>query len=142
MSWFENKKILVPWDFSKLSQQALHEALEMATSPDQVMVVHVTAILSANDPGMVWGTIDDETRREQLASKFNEMVSDLPEKPAFHVRFGDPGSEICRAAEELGCNCIVIPSHGRTGLQHFLIGSVAERVVRLAPCPVFVLRSS
>lgn len=57
------------------------------------------------------------------------------------VRIGDPGGEIAAFAEELGAELIVLPSHGRTGLRRLLIGSVAERVIRLAHCPVLVLRN-
>jgi nucleotide-binding universal stress UspA family protein len=48
--------------------------------------------------------------------------------------------EISRYAEEAGAELIVMPSHGRTGIKHFALGSVAERVLRRAPCPVLVLR--
>ena len=54
---------------------------------------------------------------------------------------GDPGHEITEYAEEIGASLIITPSHGRTGLSRLLIGSVAERVVRLAKCPVMVLKS-
>jgi nucleotide-binding universal stress UspA family protein len=56
------------------------------------------------------------------------------------VRFGDPGREIAAHAEELHAELIVMPSHGRTGLSRLFIGSVAERVVRLAHCPVLILK--
>jgi nucleotide-binding universal stress UspA family protein len=56
------------------------------------------------------------------------------------VRIGDPGAEIVKVATELKAGLIVMPSHGRTGLKHLLLGSVAERVVRTATCPVLVLR--
>lgn len=142
MSWFSGKKILVPWDYSSLAKDALRQALIMADSPEQIEVAHVTAILSATDPGVVWGTVDDATRQKHLQDAFEEQIADLSVSLPFHVKFGDPGSEICDLAEELKCDCIVLPSHGRTGLQHLLIGSVAERVVRLAHCPVIVLRSN
>ena len=58
----------------------------------------------------------------------------------FHVRFGDPGREIAAFAESQHADLIVMPSHGRTGLSRILIGSVAERVVRLAHCPVLILK--
>ena len=54
---------------------------------------------------------------------------------------GDPGHQIAEFAKEAGAGLIVMPSHGRTGLTHLLIGSVAERVVRFAHCPVLVLRN-
>ena len=62
------------------------------------------------------------------------------EKVDFQVRFGDPGREIAAFAEKLHAELIVMPSHGRTGLSRSLIGSVAERVVRLAHCPVLILK--
>ena len=62
------------------------------------------------------------------------------EKVDFQVRFGDPGREIAALAEELHAELNVMPSHGRTGLSRLFIGSVAERVVRLAHCPVLILK--
>ena len=59
-----------------------------------------------------------------------------------HVSYGDPGMEIAKFAEDVKADLVVISSHGRRGWQRLLIGSVAERVVRLAHCPVFVLKSS
>ena len=56
------------------------------------------------------------------------------------VEFGDPGNQIVDFAERISAELIVIPSHGRTGIERLLLGSVAERVARLAPCPVLVLR--
>ena len=56
------------------------------------------------------------------------------------VEVGVPFVEIVRAARESGTDLIVMGSHGRTGLEHLLIGSVAERVVRKAPCSVLVVR--
>src|SRR4029453_11822165 len=56
-----------------------------------------------------------------------------------HVAIGEPFNEICRMGEQENASLIVIGSHGRTGLSHVLLGSVAERVVRHAPCPVLVV---
>ena len=53
---------------------------------------------------------------------------------------GDPGSEITKLAKEVGAHLIIMPSHGRTGISRLLLGSVAERVLRLSHCPVLVLR--
>ena len=53
---------------------------------------------------------------------------------------GNPYLEIVRLAEEESVDLIVLGTHGRTGLKHFLIGSVAEKVLRKAPCPVLVVR--
>ena len=53
---------------------------------------------------------------------------------------GTPATDICRLAKDNGASLIVLSSHGRSGVKHFLLGSVAERVVRHAPCPVLVMR--
>lgn len=58
------------------------------------------------------------------------------------LRDSSPPRAICKYAEQIGADLIVIATHGRTGVEHLLIGSVAERVVRLASCPVLTLRSS
>jgi nucleotide-binding universal stress UspA family protein len=57
------------------------------------------------------------------------------------VSFGNAGFRISEYAQEIGADLIVIPSHGRTGIERMLIGSVAERVVQHSHCPVLVLRS-
>jgi nucleotide-binding universal stress UspA family protein len=56
------------------------------------------------------------------------------------IDFGDPGQQIAAFARDIHADLIVLPSHGRTGLARLMIGSVAERVVRLSHCPVLVLR--
>ena len=56
------------------------------------------------------------------------------------VATGQPADAVVRVAQERGVDLIVMATHGRTGLQHILLGSVAEKVVRLAPCPVLTVR--
>jgi universal stress protein A len=56
------------------------------------------------------------------------------------VRYGHPVDQICRYAQKMRIDLLVLGSHGRTGVSHFLVGSVAERVVRASPCPVLVTR--
>jgi nucleotide-binding universal stress UspA family protein len=56
------------------------------------------------------------------------------------VRFGDPGHEIARYAEDVSAGLIVVSPHGKSGLERLLIGSVADRVVRLAHCPVLLMK--
>lgn len=141
MKNFRDKTIVVPWDFSKMCEQALVEALDIAQNPDQVRVIHVTPYPSAVEPSIVWGTYSEENIRNNLQKSFLEEVpTEKYPNVQFTALFGDPGSEITRFAKDVGAGLIVIPSHGRTGVKRFLLGSVAERVVRLAPCPVLVLR--
>jgi nucleotide-binding universal stress UspA family protein len=56
------------------------------------------------------------------------------------VRYGNPVTEICRYARKQPLNLLILGTHGRTGLKHFLLGSVAERIVRVSPCPVLTVR--
>jgi nucleotide-binding universal stress UspA family protein len=56
------------------------------------------------------------------------------------VATGDPANAIVQAAQDLGVDLIVMATHGRTGLQHVFLGSVAEKVIRHAPCPVLAIR--
>ncbi len=141
MQFFTNQPIIVPWDFSEMSNDALQKALELAESPKQIEVVHVTPYPSVMEPNVVWGTFTEEGVRENLIEYFHkDLPADKYEGLKFTVLFGDPGSEITNRAKEVDAGLIVISSHGRTGIKRFLLGSVAERVTRLAPCPVLVLR--
>ncbi len=140
MSWFQGKKIVVPYDFSDEAGQAIDVALEISTAAE-VHVVHVAAVLAAAEPGVVWNVAPDIDRQEHIQQEFNKSFSEAKyERLKFAVRFGDPGQEIADFSQSEGAGLIVMPSHGRTGLNRMLIGSVAERVVRLAHCPVLVLR--
>jgi nucleotide-binding universal stress UspA family protein len=89
----------------------------------------------------VWATIDDAERIRHASQAMSEELSDPSLKGVVsEVRLGDPGQVIADRAVELGADLIVIPSHGRTGFTRFLLGSVAERVVRLSHCPVLVTK--
>jgi nucleotide-binding universal stress UspA family protein len=79
--------------------------------------------------------------RETTQALYDRFKEKRFEGIKFHVCYGDPGIEIAQYAEEIKADAIIMPSHGRRGLKRLLIGSVAERVVRLAHCPVFVLKS-
>ena len=89
----------------------------------------------------MWGTVDDQSRIEHtlraLAEKFPPGEYG---KLDFEVKLGDAGSVAARVAEELGTDLIVLGSQGRTGLSRMVLGSVAERVARLASCPVLIMK--
>ena len=141
MSVFTEKKIVVPWDFSDMSKDALKRAVELADSNEQIEVVHVTPYPATMEPSVVWGTYSENDIRENLGESFKtEIPVDQYPGINFTAFFGDPGTEIANFAKDVNAGLIVISSHGRTGVQRFMMGSVAERVVRLAPCPVLVLR--
>lgn len=141
MSWFPKKRIVVPIDFSDESFSALDAAAQMVESRDGLHVVHVLPELSPAEPMMAWEAFETAKRRKNAEEALRERLA----KGNFHdvqlsVFVGDPGQEIAAYAERVGAELIVMPSHGRTGVRRLLIGSVAERVVRLAHCPVLVLR--
>ncbi len=141
MSVFTSQPVVVPWDFSDQSSDALEKALELVDSPQQIIVVHVTSYPAVTEPSVVWGTYSEDSIRENLRKSFRKtMPTDRDYELEFVSLFGDPGSEITQLAADRNAGLIVISSHGRTGLSRLLLGSVAERVVRLAPCPVLVLR--
>ena len=141
MAWLPKNCVVVPVDFSAGSLAAIDTALEMVDGPSRVHLIHVLPELQVNDPGVVWDTIHDDERKQHAEDALRGKVDGGKYTGInIHVRIGSPGREITECAEQLGCQLIVMPSHGRTGLSRMLLGSVADRVVRLARCPVLILR--
>lgn len=139
------KKILVPTDFSAQADQAVIDALDMVADPTDLNVLHVAPPISSYpvaDPAIVWESITEEARAHRIEESFREHIKD-PRAPSVHfeVAFGAPAEEIVDYAEQHKVDMIMMPSHGRSGLTRLLLGSVAERVVRAAHCPVIVLRN-
>lgn len=142
MSFFTTQPIVVPWDFSEMSKNALAKAVDLAKTNDQIDVVHVTPYPAAMEPSVVWGVYSEDDIRANLLKSFREEIpEDKYPGIKFSIYFGDPGSQLTKHAKQINAGLIVISSHGRTGLQRLFIGSVAERVVRMAPCPILVLRA-
>ena len=141
MSFFKTQRILVPFDYSAPCVEAVEVALELAASPRDVHVLHVMANLSAADPYVIWNENADQERREGCRKAMEKKLAGLEiENVHFDVGIGNPGDAIADLAKEIEAGLIVIPSHGRKGVKRLLLGSVAERVVRLSPCPVLVLK--
>jgi nucleotide-binding universal stress UspA family protein len=141
MPWLPKTHVVVPIDFSDESIKAVDTALQLVDSPSRVHVIHVLPILAATEPGVIWDTVDDIGRKDHAEEALQQRLAD--ERYAgidIVVTIGDPGEEIAGFAESTQAELIVMPSHGRTGISRLLIGSVAERVVRLAHCPVLVLK--
>lgn len=142
MSGLSPKRTVVPIDFSDLSYSALDKAVEIAGDSGEVHVIHVLTELSTMEPGNLYGTVTDEERIKSTVEYLTKKLSDEKYSGVqMHAVVGDAGREITAFAEREGADLIVIPSHGYGFLKHLLLGSVAERVVRLAHCPVLVLRS-
>jgi nucleotide-binding universal stress UspA family protein len=141
MSYFPKRSIVVPVDFSPESLAAVDVALQVADAPQNVHVVHVIIDITPLEAGEVWGVIDPQARVAQVEKLLKEkLTGDKYKGVQIAVLLGEPAHGIANYAQEKKAELIVIPSHGRTGITRLLIGSVAERVVRLAHCPVLVLR--
>lgn len=141
MAYFPRNSVIVPVDFSADSMAAIDVGLQLAKSPRNLHVVHVLIDITPLEAGEVWGVIDPQARVEQI----DKLLKQKLEGPQYAgvniaVLLGEPAHGIAHYAQEKQADLIVIPSHGRTGITRLLIGSVAERVVRLAHCPVLVLR--
>jgi len=141
MHWLPRKTVVVPIDFSDDAFAALETAAEMAIDRADLHIVHVLPLMEPTDPGIIWATVDDESRRVHAVKALRKELADRGfDDIDLLIRFGDPGHEIAKYAKEIQAGLVVVSSHGQTGLRHLLIGSVAERVVRLAHCPVLVLK--
>ncbi len=141
MALFSKNHILVPTDFSEKSLQAIKETITFADAITSVYVVHVLKPLEATEPGVVWESVNTEKRTEAILKLFEEKFPKSEyEGLNFEVREGDPTAEIIDYAEYRQIDLIVMPSRGRTGISRFFMGSIAERVVRFAHCPVLVLK--
>ena len=141
MDWFKGKKVVVPIDFGNQSQPAIDAALSMVENPSDLFVIHVAPDLTALAPEVVWQELSDEARAKTITENFREEYENAKYKELnFEVAFGDPGHQITEFVKDLGADVIIMPSHGRSGMSRLLLGSVAERVLRLAHCPVFVLK--
>jgi nucleotide-binding universal stress UspA family protein len=144
MPWTHSKhSVLVPWDFSVASRSALAVARELADEPGHITVLHVVTPPLPTTPGIVWGAYDEPDLLEKaLAALRAELDAAGEPQVRATVALGDPSREIARCAAEIHAELVVIPSHSRRGVERWLLGSVAERVVRFAPCPVLVLRET
>ena len=141
MPWSFHERVVVPIDFSSESLQAVEFGLELVKKPGQLSVVHVLPDLSATEPAELWEAVDQAAIRDRTLEKIRDLLTDPKYREVqIEVLFGDPGYAIVDFARQENADLVVIPSHGRTGWKRLVLGSVAERVVRLAECPVLVLK--
>lgn len=143
---FTLEKVLVPVDFSKISEKAVPgSALLAGLFGAEIVLLHVVEKFPIDR------VLEREVTNVTMARLTKEAEAGLkrmaanPARPAgvktsIVVRQGTPFDEICAAAKALGADMIFLTTHGYTGLKHVWLGSTAERVVRHAPCPVLVVR--
>jgi nucleotide-binding universal stress UspA family protein len=140
--------VLCPIDFSDPSSEALKIAGELASKVGAgLLLVHVVPVLPAlpNDPNFVLKVPEYERLLHQDADeKLAHLVREMAKagiQTRTMVGHGDAASEIVRIAESEKADLIVIATHGTTGWRRFVFGSVAEKVVRFAKCPVLTIRN-
>ncbi|MCA9553117.1 MAG: universal stress protein [Myxococcales bacterium] len=134
------RRILVPVDFSRCARTALALAGQLAAACGaELDLVHVIRHVSSMD-GPRGAPFLAEARR-QAEEEIAAFLAEIPEHEHVRVEVGDPGHEVVRAADEGGYDLVVMGTHGRSGVERLVLGSVAERVARHAPCPVLTLRS-
>jgi nucleotide-binding universal stress UspA family protein len=139
------KRILVPLDFSEASVQALREAEILGEKfGASLLLLHVVekAPFMSDMRNVPLAMSEDEVVEKSKVDLTLLARRELKEKMPFevHVCVGKAHHEITEAAKKIGADLIVISTHGYSGLKHTLLGSTTERVVRHAPCAVFVIR--
>jgi nucleotide-binding universal stress UspA family protein len=140
-------KILIPIDFSEYSEEALRQACDLARRFDSEL--HLLHVLDSVVPLAKTTTEFQHIYRAFMASRSAEAEQSLrslpprslgPKPVVRNVLIGNPAVEIVKYADDNGIELIVMGTHGRTGFKAWMAGSVAERVVRFAHCPVLVVR--
>jgi universal stress protein A len=127
--------ILIPTDCSGSAEAVVQQALAFAAREQaHVLLLHVLP------SPFVTGT--EETLQAHVEQRLQAMARPALVPVQMLVRWGTPGAEICRVATEHHSDLIVMSTHGRTGLALEAIGSVADVVIRHAPCAVLILRAS
>jgi nucleotide-binding universal stress UspA family protein len=143
------KKILVPVDFSSCSAEAVRTAADVSTRYGaEVCLVHVYEpiqyALPGNSPFYMPGQFESilaECEKRLADAKKEAEAAGIARAQTQQLQ-GIPATEITEFAKKHDFDLIVMGTHGRTGLQHALIGSVAEKVVRRAPCAVLTVRAA
>jgi len=136
------RNILFPTDFSECSQSALDVAFALARDwKARLTVLHVASPPEFVPYGEFAKALQQSSGyRRELEQKLRQC-----KKPGcdaeFRLEEGEPASEILHATEKLGCDLIIMGTHGRSGLGRLFMGSVAEKVLRHAACPVLVIKT-
>lgn len=147
---FSPKKILVPMDFSKYSDRALNEAIDIAKKYGaRIYLLHVIdehIQQCSVDYRLSEGVVRKLQRnsikasREKLQEESDEIKAGKNVDIIFDVKEGVPAEEILSEQKKKGIDLIVMSSHGKTGLLKQLIGNVTDKVVKGATCPVVVVK--
>ena len=142
------RRILVASDLSKASGRAFAAAIDMAKSTGAsltILYVHIPLVPLVPEQYVqapTWNRLNTEARRwsEKQLAKLERRAEAAGVKTATMIMTGDPSQQVVRASRSKRADLIVIGTHGRTGFSKFFLGSVAERVVATARCPVLTVR--
>jgi universal stress protein A len=138
---FRLKEILVPVDFTECTEKALSYAVPFAKQfGATVTLLHVVepTFVPATEMGIVLDVDRTDTVKRDLEKLRAHLAGQVYCRAL--LRKGSAQAEIIAAAKEIGCDLIILSTHGRTGLDHLLMGSTAEKVMRRAGCPIFIVR--
>ena len=139
------ERVLFPTDFSERSAEALGYASSLAASFGAVL--HVVYVDDLTDliakSAYVYPSFLAVADRSEVKAQLRRIVPNIPGVAYLqHFIEGEPSAAICRLAESEHVDLIVMSSHGRSGLSRLLLGSVAESVLRHAPCPVLIVKQA
>jgi nucleotide-binding universal stress UspA family protein len=141
------RHILVPTDFGEPSARAVNLGIELAVKFEaKLTLLHAYEVPLYTYPQAEAIVVDlftpiEQAAREQLNSALASVQQKLPQAKAI-LRSGVPWREILSAVEEVAADVVVMGTHGRRGVTHALLGSVAEKIVRLSPVPVLTVRDT
>jgi universal stress protein A len=136
------KKIMCAFEFDGNSTAALQLSGTLAKESNATLYVLHIARIPTQDMDVPIPFDADPRWEKEARARLAQIVKETlkPEvQCVIEVRTGVPDLDIVRAARDLGVDLVVMVTHGRTGLEHFVLGSVTEHVIRKAPCPVLVL---
>jgi nucleotide-binding universal stress UspA family protein len=136
--------ILAPTDFSEHSQQAIQYVRELAQAFGATLVlVHVVELppypIEGLPPSQLGGTLLEDLEQQATSDLAQVLAQEAEVTVVRRVVVGIPYRRIVEVAADEKVDLIVMATHGRTGFSHLFMGSVAEKVVRAAPCPVLTI---
>ena len=141
MSWLPKKTVVVPVDFSSASADAFQTAMQLVAQPKDLHVLYVALPPATIMSPEGWAAEDASSRMQAAAQQLSNFLAEhQASEVSQFIREGDPGLMIAGYADESRADLIVMPSHGYHGVARVLLGSVTERVLRHAKCPILVLR--
>ncbi len=145
------QRVLFAADFSESSREAFRVACSLANDEStRLVVLHVIEMVHVAEQPMIYGELgvpvpitgDFPAHHQALADRMKDLYApDHPIEVTYLLREGEAAEEVLRVADEEGCDLIVMGTHGRTGLDRLLAGSVAECIMRKARCPVLTVRT-